>query len=323
MPNVPPQAAGGFRDSRRSVRFMMRGLLTSLAIAMLLALSCSGGEGTAPVPVTTPQVTQTPGAIPSPTQRETPTLVTTPTPTPTPSATATPTPTPTATPTPAATVTPTPTPEPTPTPVTVSGSLLVFYEVLEVDRGRPQWGRTETRRVYVYDLTADRYWVAFDYPHTVLGSGLERSAVQVAGESLIVWAQDEVRRVSLEGETESVLFEYDQISWLEVSLDGTKVAIVYGINPSGGTRHAAVLVVDIATGQELLDTGRRFDPISVGSSGDLRQRWHADGDRAPGRRTGAARAPPVGRHVRRAAGGLACLSRPALRPARWRRGWRY
>ncbi len=250
---------------------MMRRLLASLAIAMLLALSCSGGEGIAP------QVTQTPAAAPSPTQSETPTLVTTPTPTPTPSATATPTPTPTATPTPAATVTPTPTPEPTPTPVTVSGPLLVFYEVLEVDRSRPPWGRTETRLVYVYDLSADRYWVAFDYPHTVLGSGLERSAVQVAGESLVVWAEDEVRRVSLEGETESVLFEYDQISWLEVSPDGTKVAIVYGVNPSGGTRHAAVLVVDIATGQELLDTGRRFDPISVGSSGDLRQRWHGDG----------------------------------------------
>ena len=281
MPNLPPQANGGFRDSRRCARFMMRGLLGSLAIAMLLALSCSGDEGVAPVPVTTPQVTQTttpmpagptPGAAASPVA---------PTPaapaTATPSATAPPTPTPTATPTPAATVTPTPTPEPTPTPVTVSGPLLVLYEVLEVDRGRPQWGRTETRRVYVYDLSADRYWVAFDYPHTVLGSGLERSAVQVAGESLVVWAEDEVRRVSLEGETESVLFEYDQISWLEVSPDGTKVAIMYGVNPSGGTRHAAVLVVDIATGQELLDTGRRFDPISVGSSGDLRQRWHGDG----------------------------------------------
>ena len=278
MPNLPPQANGGFRDSRRCARFMMRGLLGSLAIPMLLvALSCSGDEGIAPIPSTTPQVTQTPAATPSPTQRETPTLVTTPTPTPTPSATAPPTPTPTATPTPAATVTPTPTPEPTPTPVTVSGPLLVFYEVLEVDRGRPQWGRTETRLVYVYDLSADRYWVAFDYPHTVLGSGLERSAVQVAGESLVVWAEDEVRRVSLEGETESVLFEYDQISWLEVSPDGTKVAIVYGVNPSGGTRHAAVLVVDIATGQELLDTGRRFDPISVGSSNDLRQRWHGNG----------------------------------------------
>ena len=278
MPNSPPRTDGVLRDPRRYARFMMRGLLASLAIPMLLvALSCSGDEGIATVPVTTPQATQTPAAAPSPTQSETPTLVTTPTPTPTPSATAPPTPTPTATPTPAATVTPTPTAEPTPTPVTVSGPLLVLYEVLEVDRGRPQWGRTETRRVYVYDLSADRYWVAFDYPHTVLGSGLERSAAQVAGESLVVWAEDEVRRVSLEGETESVLFEYDQISWLEVSPDGTKVAIVYGVNPSGGTRHAAVLVVDIATGEELLDTGRRFDPISVGSSEDLRQRWHGDG----------------------------------------------
>ena len=253
---------------------MKRGLLASLAVAMLLALSCGGDDGIVPVPVTTPQATQTTTSMPaSPTQGAAATPVAT-----TP---ATPSPTPTAPPSATATATATPVLSATPVPslptVTVSGPLLVFSEVLEVDRSRPPWGRTQTRRVYVYDLSADRYWVAFDYQHTVLGSGLERSAVQVADGSLIVWTEDEVRRVSLEGETESVLFEYDQISWLEVSPDGTKVAVVYGVNPSGGTRHAAVLVVDIATGQELLDTGRRFDPISVGSSEDLWQRWHGDG----------------------------------------------
>ena len=275
MPNSPPRTDGVLRDPRRYARFMMRGLLASLAIPMLLvALSCSGDEGIAPIPSTTPQVTQTTTPMPaSPTEGAAATPVPTTPATPYPTSTAPPSATATATTTPV----PAATPIPAPPTVTVTGPLLVFSEVLEVDRSRPPWGRTETRRVYVYDLSADRYWVAFDYPHTVLGSGRERSAVQVAGESLIVWAEDEVRRVSLEGETESVLFEYDQISWLEVSPDGTKVAIVYGVNPSGGTRHAAVLVVDIATGQELLDTGRRFDPISVGSSEDLRQRWHGDG----------------------------------------------
>ena len=101
--------------------------------------------------------------------------------------------------------------------------------------------------------------------------------MQVAGESLVVWTENEVRRVSLGGTTEQTLFEHDQISWLEVSPDGTNVAIMYGVDPSGDTRLAAVLVVDIATGEELLDTGRRFDPISIGSSADLRQRWHGNG----------------------------------------------
>lgn len=197
----------------------------------------------------------------------------------TPFATASATPAATAAPTPAPTPTAaaTPTLEPTPPPVTVTGPLLVFSEIVEVERGRPRYGRTETRRVYVYDLNADRYWEAFDYPHTVLGSGREESAVKVAGESLIVWTEGEVRRVSLEGETERVLFEYDQISWLEPSPDGTKLAIIYGVNPSGGTRHAGLLIVDVATGRELLDTGRRIDPISIGSPHDLRQRWHGDG----------------------------------------------
>ena len=272
---------------------MTRGLLPSLAaIPVLLALSCGGDSGTAPIaPVATPRATPTTNPISaSPTQGTAVTPAAT-----TPGATATATPAATATPTPApsSTATATPTPEPTPPPVTVAGPLLVFSEIVEVDRGRPQYGRTETRRVYVYDLSADRYWVAFDYPHTVLGNGNEQSAVKVAGESLIVWTEDEVRRVSLADETERVLFEYDQISWLEPSPDGTKVAVAYGVNPSGGTRHAGVLVLDIATGRELLDTGRRFDPIFTGYSYDLRQRWH--GDAASGRWSvvGGRSAPPL------------------------------
>ncbi len=253
---------------------MTRGLLASLAaIPVLLALSCSGNEDSAPVvPVATSRATPTTTPTPaSPTQGAAATAV----------ATTSATPYPTTTTAPSATVTATTTPVPTATPLptlstlTVTGPLLVFSEVLDVDRSRPPFGETDTRRVHVYDLSADRYWVAFDYQHTLPSSGLERSAVQVAGESLIVWTEDEVRRVSLEGETERVLFEYDHIYWLEVSPDGTKVAI--GANPFGGTGNAAVLVVDIATGQELLDSGRHFDRIFVRSSEGLRQRWHGDG----------------------------------------------
>ncbi len=92
-----------------------------------------------------------------------------------------------------------------------------------------------------------------------------------------VTAEDEVRRASLKGETESVLFANSQITWIEVSPDGTKVAIVYGRDRSGDTSPVAVRFVDIATGEKILDTGRRFDPIFTGSSQDLRQRWHAGG----------------------------------------------
>ena len=250
---------------------MTRRLLASLAVVpVLLALSCGSDEEIAPIP--RPQATRTIATIPATASPPQGTAATPAAATPIVTATATPSPTPAPSPTAVAT----PTPEPTPPPVTVTGPLLVLSEIVEVDEGRPRHGRTQTRRVYVYDLSADRYWVAFDYPHTVLGSGRERSAVKVAGESLIVWSEDEVRHVSLAGETERVLFEHDQISWFEPSPDGTKVAIVYGVNPSGGTRHAGVLVIDIATGQELLDTGRRFDPIFTGYAYDLWQRWHGD-----------------------------------------------
>ena len=268
--NIAPRTGGVIRFLMAYAGPVLRQLAAALVtVTALGALSCGGGEQlhpASPAPTATPTSETTPTPAPA-----TPPQTATATPVATATATATPTPAP------SSTATATPTPEPTPAPVTVAGPLLVFSEIVEVDRGRPQYGRTETRRVYVYDLSTDRYWVAFDYQHTVLGSGIERSAVKVAGESLIVWTEDEVRRFSLAGETERVLFENDQISWLEPSPDGTRVAVAYGVNPSGGTRHAGVLVLDIATGRELLDTGRRFAPIFTGYSYDLRQRWHGDG----------------------------------------------
>lgn len=239
---------------------MTRGLLVPLlAMPVLLLLSCGGDEAAPPPsPVATAPTEATPTPAP---------------PSPTEAATATPVPTATATPSPSPTATPTP--EPTPPPVTVAGPLVVFSEIV-AERNSPPHGRRETRRVYVYDVGADRYWVAFDYPHAVLRSGVERSAVKVAGGSLIVWSEDEVLRVSLAGETERVLFDSGRISWLEPSPDGTKVAIMYGPSPS--VPDAGVLVVDIASGREVLDTGGRFDPISIRSASEnLRQRWHADG----------------------------------------------
>ncbi len=271
-PTMHPRTDGVIRFLMAYAGPVLRQLAAMLvAVTALGALSCGGGEQVGPqAPTAAPTSETTPTRAPATPAQTAPA---------TPVATATATPAATAAPTPAPspTATATPSPEPTPSPVIVTGPLLVFSEIVEVDEGRPRYGRTETRRIYAYDLSADRYWIAFDYHHTVLGSRQERSAVKVAGESLIVWTEDEVRHVSIAGETERVLFQYDQISWFEPSPDGTKVAIVYGVNPSGGTRHAGVLVIDIATGRELLDTGRRFDPIFTGYSNVLRQRWHADG----------------------------------------------
>ena len=234
----------------------------------------------------------------------TPTATAVPTPTPPPAATSTPVATPAPSPIarPAASPTPTPAPTPSPTPeppaVTVAGPLLVFYEVMEVSetlrdhrdaRGKlAARTRDETRRVYVYDVATDQYWVALDYPHTViretysdrltvLGTSVDLSAVRVAGSSLVVRSGNNVRRVSLAGETERVLFEHNQISWVEVSPDGTKVAIMYGAATIRSGR-GAVLVLDVATGRELLHTERRFDPIFIDDPSDRsRQRWHGDG----------------------------------------------
>lgn len=249
------------------------GILALLATAALLASSCSGDEDVAPVPATPPQATR--ATTPNPASPVQPAAAT-------PAVISPATPRPRSTAPPAATATapatPVPPAAPVPSPPTapVAGPLLVFSENQDRERAPPEW--TETRRVYIYDVSTNRYWAAFDYPHAVLGNGRERSAVRVAGGSLIVWSEHEVRHVGLDGETESVLFEHEQISWLDVSPDGTAVAIMYGADPAVWRGDlAAVLVIDIATGREVLDTGKRFDPVFAGSSEELRQRWHADG----------------------------------------------
>ena len=129
----------------------------------------------------------------------------------------------------------------------VAGPLLVISEHIGDERPR-RGSEDETRRVLIYDLAEDRYWTASDYqnPRTRIGSdGRHRSAVQPAGTSIIVWSGDQVRRMSLAGETEAVLFEDDSIRAIQVSPDATKVAVIYG---TPGT----VVVLDIHSGAELL-----------------------------------------------------------------------
>ena len=211
-----------------------------LVVMLAVALAC-GGAPPAPPPTATPADTPTPTASPTPTPAPTPT------------------PTPTATPTAAPTPTPEPTPTPFPTPtgpdVTVTGPLVVFSDRLgEVDwegEGEDRQ-RVETRRVYVYDLGADTYWAAFDYRDAV---------IELAGTSLIVWTEGQLRRVGLNGYTEAVLFEAAGTAEgeLRASPDGTKVAL----------RHGGTLrVLDVATGEELLRV-----PVAPRLGN-----WHADGN---------------------------------------------
>ena len=209
---------------------------------LAVALAC-GGNAPAPPPTATATPASTPTPVASPPS--------------------TPVPTPVATPT--ATPIPTPTPEPTPTPfptptgpaVTVTGPLIVFTDRL----GDVTWvgedrQRVETRRVYVYDLGADTYWAAFDYQDAV---------IELAGTSLLVWTEGQLRRVGLNGYTEAVLFKHEGIgavgtAELKASPDGAKVALLYD-----GT----LRVLDVATGEELLRL-----PLSRGRLGN----WHADGN---------------------------------------------
>lgn len=217
-----------------------------MALAALLALACGGGEAPAP---STPTVAPAMTATPEPTVA------------PTPTATATATVTPTATPAPTATPTPTPTPFPTPTgpAVSVSGPLLVLSEQLEEGDweggdARRRW--VETRRVYLYDVGTEQYWAAFDYRHArdgrLEGSRSHFSAVRPAGERLIVWSDGQVRRVGLNGYTEAILFEHPWIKEIRVSPDGLKIAITYGRDPGSGASPRGLLVLDVATGAELL-----------------------------------------------------------------------
>ena len=218
------------------------GLRWALALVAMLAvaLACGSGEPPAPPPTAPPTPASTPTPTASPALR------------PSPSPTPTSTPTPTAAPTP--TLEPTPTPFPTPTGpgVTVTGPLIVFSDRL----GDVTWvgddrQRVETRRVYVYDLGADKYWAAFDYQDAV---------IELAGTSLIVWTEGQLRRVGLNGYTEAVLWESDSAEEVELkaSPDGTKVAL----------RHGGTLrVLDVATGEELL---RLPSALRLGN-------WHADG----------------------------------------------
>ena len=69
--------------------------------------------------------------------------------------------------------------------------------------------------------------------------------MRLAGASLIVWDTGTVRRLSLDGSTEAVLYSGASIRDVEVSHDATKIAIGYG-------EPLALVVLDAVSGDELL-----------------------------------------------------------------------
>ena len=246
---------------------MVRGVFAAgIVLVAMLALACGGDEAPAPsTPTVTPTMTATPEPMAS-------------------SAT---TATASAIPSPTATATPTPFPTPTGPAVSVTGPLLVLSERLEEGAwegsdARERW--VETRRVYLYDIGTEKYWAAFDYRHAseYSRSGAQFSAVRPAGARLIVWSDGQVRRVGLHGYTEAILFEHAWIKELRVSPDGLKLAITYGRHPISGASPRKLLVLDIATGTELLhiwwtdallaplrEAAPNVDAFSLGA-------WHGD-----------------------------------------------
>ena len=155
--------------------------------------------------------------------------------------------------------------------MSVAGPLVVLSEALAApEETNGLW--VEPRRVYVYDVGQDRYWAAFDYRHSLTDYHYSRSgrfdgsylaAVQMAGTSLIVRSEDQVRRVSLNGDVEAILFEHEGIEAIKVSPDGTKVAIIlYGY---------ILLVIDTHTGEEILRSYPDQEGFSIGH-------WSKEGD---------------------------------------------
>ena len=131
----------------------------------------------------------------------------------------------------------------------------------------------ETRRVYVYDVSVDKYWAAFDYQHTLRESSRGRylSPVQLAGTSLSVWSEGQLRRMGLDGNMgEEVLLKHWGIREFKVSPDGTKVMIIlYG---------STLLVLDTVTGEKLLCVAGSNPLLAPLTGGVLNVgRWHADG----------------------------------------------
>ena len=128
-------------------------------------------------------------------------------------------------------------PRPDPPPVvTATGPLVVFTVASHAVVWRDEGGWRRAEDMYVLDTATDRYWrAATRWPDW----GSERGGVLLAGGGLIVWDEQQVRRVGLDGREEAVLYEGKTLRDLSVSPDGSKVAILVS---------KTLIVLDATTG---------------------------------------------------------------------------
>ena len=156
----------------------------------------------------------------------------------------------------------------------VTGPLAVFIaESGEAWTDADGWGRA--RDVYALDTATGKYWRAFGYwrdehPYLYWPGG-----VATAGERLIVWDGQRVRRVWLDGWSQTVLYEGEDISEVAVSPDGAKVAVM----EEGG----ALTVLATATGEALLRVDGQMELTAMLPDATERgfslEGWNAASDR--------------------------------------------
>ena len=138
-------------------------------------------------------------------------------------------------------------PRPAPPPaVRVKGPLAVFA----APEGET-WTLTDTgyskrtRDVYLLDIPTGKYWRAFESHYAW------NARTAAAGERLIVWHEEWVRRTGLDGRGDVILFKGEGIRDVSVSPDGAKVAVLQ----DGGV----LTILNAATGVHMT----QFDGIPL------------------------------------------------------------
>ena len=183
----------------------------------------------------------------------------------------------TATAEPVAEATPTASPAPAAAPVPtlhaaeVAGPLLVLSQFVSATV-EPANRTVETRRVILYDIGLDRYWVASEYRDDRSRANRDRPAVQPAGTTLMVWSEGQLSRLALDGAVEAVLLEDAALRDVLVSPDGAKVAVLLD-------RPGVLLVLDGTSGEERLRVDATHPSLGASSERPLELNgWHADGN---------------------------------------------
>ena len=143
-------------------------------------------------------------------------------------------------------------PRPAPPPaVTVTGPLAVFFSPEGETWTRADNGDSRRLRdVYLLDIPTGKYWRAFESQYAWAGT-------ETAGERLVAWHGEWVRRTGLDGRDAVVLFKGEDIREISVSPDGAKVAVLQG---SG-----VLTILSVATGARIAQRDGIAERRSLGS----------------------------------------------------------